>query len=598
MRKSMLCLAVAMPLASAAPLAAETGASVDGSVDELFDPAAIARSICTGGGGALRQPYQPAARYAMSRVAFWRKADDAVLMDNLGSHSYTVTTTVQVAQQFFDQGLRLAYGFNHWESARAFRKAQKLDPNCAMCYWGEALVLGPNINAAMVPGDNEMALAALAKAQAAASSASPSEQALIGALAKRYSADASADHGALDQAYAKAMGAVSRLYPDDLDIAVLYAEAVMDVQPWDYWLPGGKKTKGTSGEALAALERVLAKNPEHPGAIHYYIHMVEASANPERAAPYAERLAALMPGAGHIVHMPGHIWYVMGRYRDALLSSEAAARADEAYFKLTEPGVLYRESYYTHNLHFVVVSAHMQGDAKAALEFSDKLLTLFKKMKFADDMLDASPWIHQILAAPYFAMADMATSERTLSEAEPEARLPFEKAMWHFARGNAFTRLTRFDEARAEVQAIEQIGESADFSSHVAGGMPSPEILAVAAAVLNARIARAAGDIKSAIALFTSASEAQEALPYTEPPFWYYPVRRSLGAALLAAGRTDEAIQAFRQVLIEAPNDAYALYGLARAYEHEDNAAAAEKTDRLFAKAWAGGDVTPELAAY
>jgi tetratricopeptide (TPR) repeat protein len=589
MRKPIFCLAIVMPLTSAVPFAAEATTAVD----ELFDPAAIARSICTGGAGSLRQAYAPSTQFSMARLAFWRKGGDAVLMDDLGTYSYKVTTSSPVAQRFFDQGLRLAYGFNHGEAVRAFRKAQKLDPNCAMCYWGEALALGPNINAAMLPGDNEAALAALAKAGQAAPSASASEQALIRALAKRYSADASADRKALDAAYAEAMGAVSRQYPDDIDIATLYAEAVMGVQPWDYWQPGGKKPKGTSGEALSAIERVLAKNPEHPGAIHYYIHLVEASAKPERAVPFAERLGALMPGAGHIVHMPSHIWYRIGRYKDSLDANVKAVRADEAYFKLADPTMIYRAGYYPHNIHFVVVSAQMQGDEKTALEFSDKLLSAY-----SDDMLNAAPWVQPIRSAPYFVMADFGGPEAMLAAAEPDARFPYVKAMWHFAKGSALVRLKRLDEARAEAQAIMSIGKSADFAFYLAGGVPAPDILAIATDVLNARIARAAGDDESAIAHLTAAVEKQDLLPYMEPPYWYYPVRRSLGAALFSAGRVDDAIQAFRQVLIEAPNDAYALYGLARAYELDRDGAAAKKTDALFAKAWAGGETHPDLAAY
>jgi tetratricopeptide (TPR) repeat protein len=592
-RKAIFSLAMAVPLAVATPLAADA----DSSVNELFDPAFTARSICTGGAGALHQAYDPSAQHgpqlAMSRLAFWRKEGDAVLMDNLGTYSHQVSTTSSFAQQFFDQGLRLTYGFNHGEAIRAFRKAQRLDPNCAMCYWGEALALGPNINAGMFPGDNEAALAALAKAKKAAPSASASEQALINALAKRYSADSSADRKALDVAYAEAMGEVSHQYPDDLDIATLYAEAVMDVQPWDYWLPGGKKTKGTSGEALSAIERVLAKNPEHPGAIHYYIHLVEASANPERAVPYAERLAALMPGEGHIVHMPSHIWYRIGRYKDSLNANIEAVRADEAYFKLAKPSQLYHAGYYTHNIHFVVVSAQMQGDAKNALEFGEKL-----SKSFSADDLALSPLVMPIRAASYFALADFAAPEAVLAEAEPDQRYPYLVAMWHYARGAVFAREGRRSDAMVEALAIEGLGRKVKFDALLEAGIPAPDLFAIAADTLKARVARQAGDVKTALALFAKAADTQEGLAYMEPPYWYFPVRRSLAAALLAAGRTDDAIQSFRKVLIEAPNDAYALYGLARAYEKDGDRVAARKTDALFAKAWAGGEARPDLLQY
>jgi tetratricopeptide (TPR) repeat protein len=572
-------------------------AETSASVDDLFDPAAIARSLCTGGAGAARQPYAPsmrsASRLAMSRLALWKKGGDAVLMDNLGNYSYKITTASPLAQQFFDQGLRLAYGFNHGEAARAFRKAQRLDPDCAMCFWGEALVLGPNINAPMFPGDNEAALAALAKAQKRASVAKPSEQAMIAALSKRYSPDPKADRKALDVAYAEAMSAASRQYPDDLDVAVLYAEAVMDVQPWDYWLPGGKKTKGMSGEALTAIGSVLARNPEHPGAIHYYIHLVEASARPERATPYAERLAALMPGSGHIVHMPSHIWYRIGRYKDSLESNVAAVRADEAYFALAKPSMLYRAGYYTHNIHFVVVSAQMQGDGKTALEFATKLAGSISSKDLA-----FSPLVLPIRAAAYFALADFAETEAVLREPEPDPSHPYLTAMWRYARGVALARQDRRVEARAEALAIDNLGRKASFEALEAAGIPGSDILAIASDVLKARIARKAGDLKEAITYLESAVAAQDKLPYMEPPYWYFPVRRSLGVALLEAGRYGEAIETLRSALIEAPNDAYALYGLARAYELDGDRAAARNTDALFIKAWAGGEDRPSLASY
>lgn len=589
MRKLLFCLALLGSLAATDITRAETGSKID----ELFDPAAIARSICSGGKGTLRDPLAPRAQFAMARLGFQGKDRDVVLFDDLGSHSYKITTSKPLAQRYFDQGLRLVYGFNHAEAIRAFRKAQRLDPTCALCYWGEALALGPNINAGMFPGDNEAALAVLAKARQAAPSAAASERALIDALGKRYSADPAADRKRLDHAYADAMAAVSRQFPDDLDIAVLYAEAVMDVQPWDYWQPGGKKPKGTSGEALATLERVLAKRPEHPGAIHYYIHMVEASASPERAVPYAERLAALMPGAGHMVHMPSHIWYRIGRYRDSLRSNVDAVLADEAYFAQAKPSFIYRSGYYPHNIHFVVVSAQMQGDAKTALVFSDKLLS-----SLSDDMLEAAPWIHPIRAAPYLVMADMGDPQSALSAPEPNASLTYVKAMWHFGRGAALVRLGRLDAAHAEADAIAALNESADFSAFDEAGIPARDIVAIATNVLEGRIAQALGDSRSAIARFQKAVKGQDSLPYMEPPYWYYPARRSLGAALLKAGRTDEAIQAFRRALVEAPNDAYALYGLARAYEKDGDRAAAKKTDELFASAWSGGEARPDLATY
>src|SRR5262245_4735067 len=266
---------------------------------------------------------------------------DAPLYDNLGTLSFPITTKSPVAQRYFDQGIRLAYGFNHAEAQRAFRTAQKHDPDCAMCYWGEALVLGPNINAPMVPDAVAPALAAVLKAQQNASSASAREQALITALAKRYSDDPKAERPALDAAFAAAMGEVAKQFPEDDNIRALYAEALMDLSPWDYWEPGGAKGKGKTDEIIATLEAVLARNPDHAGAIHYYIHMVEASAAPERALPYARRLAAAAPGAGHLVHMPFHIYFRIGDYKAALAANKAAVEIDEAYIAKAVPKGIY-----------------------------------------------------------------------------------------------------------------------------------------------------------------------------------------------------------------------------------------------------------------
>jgi hypothetical protein len=286
------------------------------------------------------------------------------LFDNLGTHTWKITTKKPEAQAFFDQGLRLAYGFNHAEARRAFRQAQRLDPSCAMCFWGEAYVLGPNINVPMDAAANAPALASVERAQALAANASAKEQALISALAKRYSADPKADRARLDKAWSDALGAVAKRFPEDIELAVLHAEAMMDTQPWDYWADGGKRAKGRANEIVAELERAMAKNPGHPGAIHLYIHAVEASDRPERAEPGADRLAALMPGAGHIVHMPSHIYYRVGRYLDALAANKSAVAVDEAYITAVQPSGPYLLAYYPHNVHFLVAAASWPAMAR------------------------------------------------------------------------------------------------------------------------------------------------------------------------------------------------------------------------------------------
>src|SRR5215471_6144318 len=296
-----------------------------------------------------------------------------VLYDDLGTLWFKGGTSNSMAQAWFDQGLRLAFAFNHAEAQRAFREAQKVDPNCALCFWGEALILGPNINVPMMPEANPPALAALAKAVELSKTAPPRDRALIEALKKRYSADPAAVRADLDVAYAKAMGDVAKRFPNDDTVQVLYAEAMMDTQPWDYWEAGGAKAKGNGQAIVDTLEKVLERNPRHPGAIHLYIHAVEASTHPEKALPHARHLAGLMPGAGHIVHMPAHIYYRLGLYRDSLATNQRAMAVDEQYFRTSPSDPLYKSAYYTHNIHFLMVSAQMGGDGKTAIAAAQKL---------------------------------------------------------------------------------------------------------------------------------------------------------------------------------------------------------------------------------
>jgi tetratricopeptide (TPR) repeat protein len=379
-------------------------------------------------------------------------AADAPLFRNLGTLTYPIATTHSLAQQYFDQGLRLAFGFNHAEALRAFRTAQKHDPECAMCHWGEAFVLGPNINAPMPAEAVAPAVAAVRKAQENARSVSAREQALIEALAVRYSSDPKAERAALDVAFADAMAAAAARFPDDQTLQVIYAEALMNLSPWDYWETGGSRPKGRTAEIVATLEKVLAANPDHPGAIHYYIHMVEASSSPERAVPYAGRLAAAMPGAGHLVHMPFHIYYRIGDYKAALAANKEAVAVDEAYLAAAMPTGLYPAAYYPHNVHSLMASAQMAGDGAAAIAAAEKLAQVVTRQAAR-----TIPWVQPIQAAPYFAHAQFSAPRTVLALADPGDELPFVKAMWHYARGVAHAAQKNPAAARNEAQAIARL---------------------------------------------------------------------------------------------------------------------------------------------
>jgi tetratricopeptide (TPR) repeat protein len=507
---------------------------------------------------------------------------DPPLWDGLGSLTYKITTASPEAQSYFDQGLRLTYGFNHAEAQRSFRKAEKLDPRCAMCFWGEALVLGPNINQPMPEEAAQPAFAAMQKAKALAASASPREQVLIAALSKRYTEDAKADRKPLDAAYATAMRNATEQFPDDDDIAVLYAESVMDLSPWDYWQPGGHEPTPQSAPVVPTLERVLARNPDHPGAAHYYIHAVEASDRPQRAGPFADRLRGAMPAAGHLVHMPSHIYYRVGRYLDALSVNKTAVAVDETYLSATDaPMGVYRLGYYPHNIHFMIAAAQMAGDGAVVIAAAEKLRNLIP-----DEVARGIAMTHPIKAAPYFAHAQFSAPETIL--ALPDPGIPYAQAMWRYARSLASTAKGDFTGAEAEANAITGIANRADFSALQAVGIPALDVLKLARAVADGRLAQAQGDSKSAIASFEEAAALQDGLPYSEPPFWYYPVRQTLAAALLQAGRLDEAEAQFERALQRAPNNGWSYFGLSKVYAAQGNREAAKQAKENLAKTWIG----------
>jgi tetratricopeptide (TPR) repeat protein len=452
-----------------------------------------------------------------------------------------------------------------------------------MCFWGEAIVLGPHVNMGMMDESVPPAWAALTKAKALASRAAPNEQALIEALSHRYAAAPVKDRAPLDKAYADAMGRAAKQFPDDIQIATLYAEAVMDLSPWNYWKPGGVEPNPQSVDIVPTLERVLAKDPNHAGAIHLYIHAVEASDKPERAQAGADRLAVLIPGAGHIVHMPSHIYYRVGRYLDALNANKAAVAVDESYIAAVKPTGPYPLAYYPHNVHFLLAAAQLAGDSKTALEAAAKLRNIVSA-----EAANAVPMVQPDMAAPYWANAMFDQPETVLGLPVPENAPTYVKAMRHYARGLALIAEGRGDEAQGEIVAIQSLSGAEDLAKAAAAGIPGPEVLTIATEVLAGRMAMAKGDPAAAIPAYQRAAELQESLAYMEPPYWYYPVRQSLGAALLLAGRPDEAEQAFQAALKRSPNSGWALFGLMEAAKARGDKAAQQDAEARLSKVWTG----------
>jgi tetratricopeptide (TPR) repeat protein len=563
------------------------------NTSQLLDPAYLAQQICR---GMQRKAefFKPGTFMAVAQAA--TTAADATtagpaLRDDLGTFSVPVSTRSPEAQRWFDQGVRWAYAFNHGEAVRAFRAAQKADPTCAMCYWGEAWALGPNINYPMQPEAVAPAFAAVAQAMALRAGASEVEQAEIEALAARYSPDPAADRKALDVAYAAAMDKVAAEYPDHNEAQVLFADSLMNLQPWDYWQPDRVTPKGRTAEQVAALEQVLRRSPDHPGAIHLYIHTVEATTEPERAEPFADRLDGQMPGAGHLVHMPAHIYYRIGRYLDSLKVNVAAAQADEALLATSPQEPVYQFNYYPHNVHFVLVSARMAGDGTQTIGAAEKLAGLIPK-----DVATTILAVQAIQQAPYFAHAQFSAPEAVMALPDPGSDVPFVQGSWRYARAMAQIRAGDLAAAAEEGRLLRKIAEETDFSGLTAWLVPAKDVLMVADKVVEGQLARANGNRGAAVAALEEAARIQAGLSYMEPPYWYYPVRQTLAAVQLEDGKTDEALREFQASLVEAPNNAYALFGLMSAQEAAGDEAGAKVTRGLFEKAWAGGSEPPSLA--
>lgn len=532
--------------------------------------------------GPMRMPGAPMPTVYMGQA----DKPGAPIFDGLGAHKHPISTQNPQAQKLFDQGVNLLFGFNHAEAIRSFREAARLDPDCAMCWWGVAFALGPNINLPMPEDAVAPAWEALNKAKSLRAKASPREQAWIDALATRYAAAPTADRKPLDVAFAKAMGDLARADPTDLDAATFYAEAMMDTQPWDYWEADAKTPKGNGAEILSTLERVLAKAPDHPGALHLYIHAVEASNTPERAEAAADRLAPLMPQAGHIVHMPSHIYYRVGRYADAARVNEQAALTDEAYIAACRAQGFYPAGYYGHNIHFLWTSAEMEGRSKTSADAASRLVKA----------VDAEKTAAQLPLAELFVFTPMVNNLRfgrwdaVLATPPPPAALKLDTAIWLYAHGIAAANTGDLATARAN-RAKLQAQTKADFSAYAPFAIPAQPMAELALAMLDGEIARKEGKLDLAVASFKRAAAMERQLPYTEPAYWHQPVAHYLGAALLEAGRAGEAEAVYRDSLMHYRRDGWALYGLSQALARQGKTQEAADATAQFNDAWKTADV-------
>lgn len=506
-------------------------------------------------------------------------------LQNLGTHTFPVSTRNEQAQLFINQGINLAYGFNHAEAGRAFREAARLDPTLAIAYWGQALVLGPNINAMMEEDEEPQALKLINQAKALMASASPKEQALIQALEKRYSGTAE-NRTTNDTAYADAMREVHQRFPDDPDIAMLYVESTMNLRPWGYWMRDGYPHEGTE-EIVALTEKVLQRHPMHPAALHMYIHLMEPTATPERAEQAADTLLTLMPAAGHMIHMPSHIYQRVGRYADAMKSNQLAIAADEDYIRQGNTQGLYPMAYYPHNIHFLWFAATASGQSKIALESAREIAD-----KIDDTVLHEMPFTAVFRMVPYWALARFGHWEEILAEPAPPSTNAFLKGSWHYVRGLAYVATGQLRLAGQELEQLREIMQDPSLNSPLFSKNTAYSVLRIGPEVLAGEIAAARGNFASAIARLERAVRLEDGLVYTEPAEWHYPPRLALGAILLEAGYADEAETVYWEDLKRNRNNGWALFGLLQALRAQDKKAEAEIIEARFRKAWEHADIT------
>ncbi|HEY0659932.1 MAG TPA: hypothetical protein VGD21_01200 [Lysobacter sp.] len=515
----------------------------------------------------------------------------AHLLEGLGDYHFPVTSKHPEVQRWFDQGLMLTFGFNHDAAERSFLKATELDPGCAMCWWGASLVLGPHVNAAMDPQDNADAWTRLQRAQTLAPQASERERAFIEALSARYAKDPPADRKPLDQAYAQATRKLVQQRPDDLDAAVFHAEALMDLQPWDYY-DEKQQPKGNTAEVVSTLESVMARNPDHAGALHLYVHAVEASSAPERGAAAADRLRALIPGSGHLVHMPAHIYSRVGRWHDAVIANQRAIEADDAYLALCRGNTqgVYPLGYVPHNHHFLWFAASMEGNsamAQGAARTTAERTNLQELMR-----QDGFAGLQHYWLTPWFERVRFGRWDEIAKAPNPAPDLPYVTAIWHYAQGMAAVRQKRLDDAQKHLEALRPLAADPLMEKlTVWDRYPLAHAARIAERMVTAEIAAARGQHDTAVAALQQAVAIEDRIPYDEPPGWHAPVRQTLGAVLLDAGRAADAERVYQEELRRNPGNGWSLFGLAQSLRAQNKDTEAANAQRDFASAWRNADV-------
>lgn len=512
----------------------------------------------------------------------------APLFDNLGTHNFPITADSELAQKYFNQGLILAYGFNHEEAFRSFKEVARLDTNSAMAYWGMAYVLGPNINLPMDAGSVHTAYEAIQKAISLLDNETQREKDYVIALSARYSAEEMEDRSPLDIAYSDAMRSLTNNYPDDLDAATMFAESIMDCHPWDYWLKDGTPQLWTP-ELLTVLESVLERMPDHHGANHLYIHAIEASKNPHQGLESADRLRFLAPGAGHLVHMPSHIYIRTGNYHEGSLANLRAVKSDEEYINQCNQQGFYPLSYYPHNYHFLWATATLEGDSKTAIDAAMKTA-----QQPPDSLLDLCGYqtLQHFAAIPLYAYVTFGKWDEILNYKQPQDQRPYMQAVWNYAKAMAYLGKDDIEMAEVEIEKLESLRNKKEIEDLSIWGINSAGLLIkIAYEVSKGELEAKKKNYNFAISHLRKSVELEDQLRYDEPPTWFYPCRQNLGAVLIEAGKYKEAEFVYLENLGELPENGWGLLGLYQSLIKQGRNDEAAKVEKRFKAAWKYADI-------